>query len=532
MDQRFKSPRSQTYYNALVKVDTNKFTFKPSSQSRDEPLHDPELKAENDLEVEIKNDIYFLTLLVYMDDHPPTKAGSLPYFSEKFPNILWKARNMPSTKQRYSFYDKTTYIEFHLLLLDLLACFKKTVHLLSELRKSDLHTDSDNAARFKTNVDRGRLYGYLLMRLARGRVFKQHVENIELLLSDCILPATNIAAQSIPKPVFTPVPDKGIETANIDEETEVADRDIDEEIDAMEGIPPEKGLLSKAYGSWLRLMAIHLDGAEITVDFVNDPQFPFTEISITMLVPPKTSSKVLPWRDLFKSAGVLFPKSDPLALNGPTNAKLEEFLARKIQDATFATTSNELVKKANKSWHEKNFSQTLDALKELKLLTYPNEQSEDLVTKLIKAIETEQARDYGERASKWSSLRRVNPPKQLPDSPSLRMGIEPGDIGNNITRLNAIYTIPAGSAFFMDFAKEDNFGGTLHCEAFMATLLDNAAHPETYNADWNLHENEMKVNLSFSCFCRQSHQCCIMYTGIRKSHRGVETLLPCLLSFP
>lgn len=538
MDQRFKSSRSQSYYNALAEVDTKKFTFELSSQSRDEQ-HNPELKPENDMEVEMKNDIYFLTLLVYMDEHPPTKSGSLPYFSSKFPNILQKARNILSVTRHYSFYDKTTYIEFHILLLDLLACFKNTVHLLSELRKFDLRTDSSNAALFKTNVDRGRLYGYLLMRLARGGVFKQHVENIEQLLLDRIFPATNVTAQSIPEQVLTPDADEEIDStadrSGIDKEiSEAADRDIDEEIDAVEGIPLEKGLLSKAYGSWLRLMAIHLDGAEITVDFVNDPQFPFTEISITMLVPPKTNSKVLPWRDLFKIPGVLFPKSDPSALNGPTNAKLEDFLARKIQDATFATKSNELAKKAQKSWEAKNANRTLDALKQLELLTCSNKQSQsNLISKLITAIETEQAGDKVEKDSKWVNFRIINPPKQLPESLSPQIDrIEPGNISNEITHLNAMHAIPVGSSFFVDFAKEDNFGGTLHCEAFMATLLDNATHPETYNASWNLHENEMKVNHRFSCFCRQSHQHCIMYTGIRKNHWGVETLLPCLLSFP
>lgn len=527
-------------------MDTNKFTFEKSSQTVNEP-HDPDLQAQ--IDVKLRNDYGFLEVLLSLDDSASTKPGFPQHFSVKFPNILQKARDMDSTNLHYSFYDETTYIEFHLLLLDLLRRVKIVVQSLSDLRKFDLRGRPTDAATFKANVDDGRLYGYLLMRLARGEAFGQHMENIEPLLTNYIH-ATNASAQAAPSPVLAPVSDKATEMKDRlgrDEEAEEAtaeaekeiNKEINEEIDDMEEIPLEqKGLLSTAFGSWLRLMVIPLDAAEITIAFVNDSQFPFREISIQLLIPPITSSESLPWRTLLNNA-TFFPKSDPLQLNGPTNAKLEEFLDMKIQAATFSTRSHAFSQHVQKSWKGKSISQTLKYLEDLKLLTFPDDRSKELVSQLIDAIKTLEKNQQKDRKGKWIEYtKKLSPESSAQGKTSaspiiLSKDSDLDSIGTRIASLTTLYPEPpAGSSFFMEFAKENSFGGTLHCEAFMATLIDNATHHGTYDEGWNLHTSEMQVNHIFPCFCYQSYSHCITLTGIRKNYWSVKTLLPGLLSLP
>lgn len=507
IDIRFKSQRSQSYYSALLQVlvDNPKFPFTLTRSQPANKLHDP-LELQAQIDVGIRNDYDFLTVLVFLVDKSPTEPGSPPLFPVEFPNILWKARNMMSTEKPYSFYDETTCIEFHLLLLELLARFKDAVQSLSESRKLDLSTESQaaEAAKFKTNVDNGRLYGYLLMRLARGRAFRQHVQNIEHLL------AKHIAAVS------------AVQSAGIDEEAQEMTPDVEEEINdeivAVEGIPLEQlGVLSNAFGSWLRLMVAPLDAAEIIVDFVNDSRFPFRKVSINLLIPPKTNSETLPWRKLFTGHN-LFPKSDPLAIHGPTNAQIEDFLELKIQEATFATESHSMSVRAQNSWGSNNSNkveQTLRILGLLESLVCSNDRLKDRmeVTELIKTIKASQANNQKQMSMEWEKfnknlkLHNLSPKSSKQKTPTSQITSQDGIKASIASLAATVYPEPpAGSSFFMDFAKEKSFGGTLHCEAFMATLLDNATHPGTYDAGWNLHEEEMKVNYIqvASCFCRRT----------------------------
>jgi hypothetical protein len=197
-------------------------------------------------------------------------------------------------------------MEFHKLLVKLLVIFRDTVAKLKSNRTiKNLQTFDKKA--FKQDLITGRKYGYALMRMARGRAFRMHMENIEHLLSD-----------------YTPDTEASTPVAEGEQEGE----DEDEDLEAIQG--DQKGSLSKSYGAWLRLMVAQFDAVEILVNFVNGLGSSYEHISMKMLVAPTTSRKVLPWSELFTDPN-LFPKGDlfddPLSIT-VSNAKIKTIPSR------------------------------------------------------------------------------------------------------------------------------------------------------------------------------------------------------------
>jgi hypothetical protein len=214
---------------------------------------------------------------------------------------------------------------------------------------------------FKQDLITGRVYGYALMRMARDRAFRMHMENIEHLLSD-----------------YTPDTEASAPVAEGEQEGE----DEDEDLEAIQ--VDQKGSLSKSYGAWLRLMVVQFDAVEILVNFVNGLGLSYEHISIKMLVAPIKSRKVLPWSELFTDPN-LFPKGDVLnpTLVTKSNAEIKQFLQDAIEKAMFASESYNLAKKAQTCWNSNQLVAARDALSKLTNLTSSSSsppQPETLVT--------------------------------------------------------------------------------------------------------------------------------------------------------
>ena len=402
------------------------------------------------------------------------------------PNMFLAAQNVASDEEPFDLYTSATCIEFHRLLLRLLDGFQDTVTFLSDQSKKDPQTFDKTT--FKENLMNGRVYGYGLMKMARSRAFRMHMENIEHLLS----------AYTFDTEALAPVP-----------EGKPEGEDEDEELEAIQD--NKNGSLSKSYGGWLRLMVVHFDAIETLVDFVNNSGLSYKTISIKILVPPTTSHKVLPWSELFTDPD-LFPTTDVLNPDSNTrsNAKIKHFLQKAIEKARCNSEAHIQAKKAQTNWNADLLVQTRDALTNLREITSLSHYPEilDNVKKLISL------------KKRWKTPREIatfieeeNKLKRLIDTDMLHI-------------CDTYYEPPAIDNFYLNFDKEDSFSGTMHCEAYLASLLDNFTRyfviDGTY-VDMRILQ-EMKVDpLIF--WPSDSHY---VYIGLRTSNWSVETLLPSL----
>lgn len=257
MDRRLKSGQSQAYIQALKQV--KEFIFKP--RPVDETSTNKSLRTLQREEIEFSNDRGLLEDFVLLAS---SKPGML---SIEIPNIILAAHNMPS-EGHFELYTDSTHIEFHQLLLELLNRFCKALQNLSAASKqAQKGSQTIDTQTFKRDLSNGRVYGYALMRMARGRAFRMHMENIEPLLANYTRTTEASGSASAP---------------NI----EMDEQDIenkDEEIEAI-GVDKMMGSLSKSYGAWLRLMVVLFDAIEILVNFVNGNRFPYESISVKILI--------------------------------------------------------------------------------------------------------------------------------------------------------------------------------------------------------------------------------------------------------
>ena len=180
-------------------------------------------------------------------------------------------------------YTNDTRTEFHELLLFLLHRFEHVLNLLVPKKHS-----SGNAlqpSQFKEAVEQLAYYAFALLRLARGRAFRMHLENIGHLLKD---PRHTSAGASTDD--------------HIKEHNNARKEDQEEDFDGI--LPPQK---LKSYVAWLRLIVAHFDAVEILTRFVEQDFPPYCSISIQVLVPPSTSSDKLDWRKLFEEGPLPSP---------------------------------------------------------------------------------------------------------------------------------------------------------------------------------------------------------------------------------
>ena len=491
MNHRLQSPSSRHYLQSLEQV--KDFAFNPQPVGETSTNNTPrDSRRERQ---EIVNDRRLLEDIIMLNG--TTSDG----ISINTPHMFLVAKNMTSAEP-FELYTSTTCMEFHQFLVMLLVGFRDTIANLSAQSSRALNDfrTLDKVA-FKRDLTKGRVYGYALMRMARGKAFRMHMENIEHLLLD-YTPDTEASA-SVP-------------------EGEQEGEDEDEELRAVQ--VDEKGSLSKSYGAWLRLMVIHFDAIEILVSFVNGAGASYESISIKILVPPTTRHEILPWSELFTDPN-LFPKNDVLNPNLPTksNAEIKQFLHDAIDNAKFALASYNQAKKAQTSWNFNNLVATREALSNLTKITS---------SRTLPQLDTESS-GLQSAVSELISLqkKKKKPAANFDQDEKLILGLKQS-IDQGIKKLCANYREPpAIDTFYLAFDKEDSFFGTLHCEAYLASLLDNfTRHFQIDRTHVDMQTlQEMKVDpLSHFSSLDSHYVACI---GLRTSNWSVETLLPSLFQF-
>jgi hypothetical protein len=187
-------------------------------------------------------------------DYPPT------------PNLLTLAKSPV-----FPIYNDKTSMEFHALLLALLKHFEKALATLNS------HLDEGGSI-IEAATDT-QVYGYGLLRLARGQAFQMHMKHIGHLLKKP--DSTNAGA---------PMP------ASSNAEDPVKEPE-DKDLQALKPLPPNRDqegaapkTLTKSYIDWLRLTVAHFDAIEIIIQYVWSSSFHYKKISAMTLVAPLTST--------------------------------------------------------------------------------------------------------------------------------------------------------------------------------------------------------------------------------------------------
>jgi hypothetical protein len=255
--RRFGNKKSQPYFDSLKRVKVEDIPQLSEQATDDRPGTTPVDKKEFD------SDRLFLEEFL----GPYNKKGCPNTgIDTTIEHLLKKVDESLTVPGAIELYTNDTRTEFHGLLLFLLRRFQDILNILVPDINSDLH--GLQPSKFKEAVEQLNYYAYALLRLARGRAFRMHVENIEHLLDD---------------------PHAGASTDERNEEHDNVEQEED-----FDDLPLQK---SKSYVAWLRLIVAHFDAVEILARFVLTNSY--RSISIQILVPPSTSSEQLPWRGLF-----------------------------------------------------------------------------------------------------------------------------------------------------------------------------------------------------------------------------------------
>ncbi|KJA24847.1 hypothetical protein HYPSUDRAFT_200120 [Hypholoma sublateritium FD-334 SS-4] len=490
MDRRLQSDRSTSYYEALHQVDN--FTFKPSKRAPEEADH-------VQLEASIQSDFNFLCSLSDVSSRSKSKVLG----PDKIPNILQLATDAYSAKSAADssadkLYSEATCHEFHLLLLDLLKSYREVVGWLANMSKSANsqpipETDKET---FKNKVNDGRLYGYLLLRLARGRAYELYLENLEPLLAERI--HAQLAKQDAdPHKTDGDADDTDLDkeidkTNNKDKAAKRKAKATEEEIKQLEEVDliasfetiyTVEGMLMKSFVAWLRLTVVHIDACEILVEFVNDKvQFPYDDIAIKMLVAPTSGPQILPWRKLFTTPG-LFPtedKSNPF--DTIKNDEIKKFLEKGIQKAVQAVEARDHAKKAYDGLRTQRYGRIRVAISKMAMLTPPD----PLVISLNNILVTSKGN------------------KSQADS----------EVDTQIAKgVRGIYD---------KYPRDDPFGGALHCEIFLATLLDDTH----YGDHWPLQQSDIKGYRRVIGVSKLCCPVCFRFLHLLSTQRSAESGQP------
>jgi len=433
---------SKPYIEALRKVETMKIPSPPKSQNAGEPE-------------DIKHDVLLLKYIVVVQDSLAIKS----------PNLLALAKLDPPPP--FPIYNNTTCMEFHGLLLELLNGYEKAVVDLCNLSCLRERPD-DYSSQFFDILGFVHLFGYGLLKLARGQTFQLHMDNIGPLL-DSVQQQYDIA------PFQSAVPEGS--------QPELEDEELkdEEELETVLSMSEDKAgtpnTLAKSYVHWLRLTVAHFDAIEIVMQYVMSEKFTHSHIAVTNLVAPLTSRALYPWQELLKNEHY-FPTTDPLDPNSPTtNDDILNFLQEFVPKETRAKKLSAAANAASEAWNKRQFQIVCQKINDI-----VNLGDED-VKEIAASVHTQ--------LKSW--------PKSNDDD-AITKGIE--DLHTKL------YPLSPGNHFFSSLEKLE-FRGALHCEICLASLVDMATKPDKSASNYaDLLSKLEVIILSLICFSPNPYLLC------------------------
>ena len=262
-------------------------------------------------------------------------------FHTKTPNLLALAKLNPPP---FPIYNDKTCMEFHGLLLELLNCFEKAVVDLCNLSGLNKKPD-DYSFQFTNALISAHMFGYGLLKLARGQAFQMHMENIGPLLRKphhtMLVPASIAEA-----------PDEGPKDKWLEDEELKVEEELQSVLLPNGDNRVTQKTLTKSYIDWLRLTVAHFDAVEIIMQYVMSASFDHNYIAVTNLVAPSTSTALYPWEELLKNKQY-FPTTDTMdPMSMTSNNKILKFLQEAVPKVTRARNLSISAEAALTGWNK------------------------------------------------------------------------------------------------------------------------------------------------------------------------------------
>lgn len=212
-------------------------------------------------------------------NHDQAFLKAIPQLADKtqtsIPNLLRTAKLPQPTE----IYNTSTYMEFHLLLCELITRFRESLERLQDLGALKREVKFEDLLQYLQQVY---VFGYYLGTMVRSSAIEIHLQTIACHL-----------VVDFEKP-WTP---EGEEDTDFQHLKPYSMRN-------------GKILLPwESYRDWLKLMLHYFDAAQVLLTHVNscDPHIP--AISITIITPPVPDDQMLPWTTLLEDES-FFPTRD------------------------------------------------------------------------------------------------------------------------------------------------------------------------------------------------------------------------------
>jgi len=354
-----------------------------------------------------------LLLEFLMDTHDDLQA--------QFPKLLERAKNKDDPD--FDLYTEDTCAEFHKLFKFLLKRFQEGLDTLHQMR-GDQNVSTRRSKEFKTAVETVFTSGYALQRLAHGAALRVHMKAI---------------ASKLPS----------AEETSANEEEEEEEEEGDEDLELVQPYAKVNGAvrseLWQSHIDWLRLILVQFDAVDQLVHyFAGDiPR----AVSIYVVTPPSPNFRLLRWQKLLEDPR-FFPTTttSKTAVDGPPGINNDDILNFFTEHLSNVASSVSHVNAANSWWNKRDLGRTISRVEDLKTSTLPG---------------------WGRSAT--DLLDTLNGLPGMPESESEEYKQISFDI-KSIQQHGFFYSALASTDY------DNGFGGALHCEAFLASILCDTAN--------------------------------------------------------
>lgn len=367
--------------------------------------------------------------------------------------------------------------DFHVVIMEILEKFLRGLQDLYDLQfkfeDDGVVLDDEHVATYQKDLKTVELASQGLQHLTKGTILQIHLQAIEEMLFD-VHPLNGYSNSN----------SNSNNVVNNNDENNDNGRD-----EALEAVQPsvieestcKPTTLLESYNNWLCLMVVHLDASSILTQFFSDSRYyQGQDISLQMLHIPVACPNLLSLEDLLRGPKYLPPISD----SSQSNDDIYRFFINSTTGKGAQRVRN-AVKKVVQAWQEDDFSAKVTA-------------TTTCVNDLIKFASSP--------GSGWTSLAKQaielsNKLVSLSSQAALPTFSAHNLVGNGIIEDidNRIRNLKENIDFFDGLVRAmKKFSGTTHCEAILASLLDNSHGISVDNAYKDI-QQKLRVSLTWSC---------------------------------
>lgn len=214
--------------------------------------------------------------------------------STKLPKLTEQATRAAAGDEPHALYNKDTYWEFHILLIELLGSFQQAVEGLSKSRGSLVEPEA-GSPEFLQHLDKATFHGSILQAIVQGSGISQHLKRLAPSLGDHRRP-------ELVNSTMTKGEGEAMDSTMTDEQREDQDMEL---LQIRPGVIGEDGRVQsvwKSYLDWLGLILAHYNAVQTLVRFVKGPYFHTKSISIKILTSPNVGTRKLDWKTVLNNS--------------------------------------------------------------------------------------------------------------------------------------------------------------------------------------------------------------------------------------